>query len=71
MTQELMSQMLGVRREGVTVAAGYLRSAGVIDYSRGRIFIRNPVALEARVCECFGVAKRERERLFTGDTMNN
>lgn len=59
MTQELIANMLGVRREGVTVAAGKLQKAGLIDYSRGRITILNRAGLEDRVCECYGVVKAE------------
>lgn len=64
MTQELLSNMLGVRREGVTEAAGKLQRAGLIQYSRGRITILDRHALEKRVCECYGVVKKEYERLL-------
>lgn len=64
MTQELLSNMLGVRREGVTEAAGKLQRAGLIQYSRGHITILNRAALEARVCECYGVVKKEFDRLL-------
>ena len=64
MTQELLSNMLGVRREGVTEAAGKLQRAGLIQYSRGRITILNRAALEERVCECYGVVKKEFDRLL-------
>ncbi|MBC7802685.1 MAG: Crp/Fnr family transcriptional regulator [Candidatus Parcubacteria bacterium] len=64
MTQELIGNMLGVRREGVTEAAGHLQAAGVIQYSRGRITVLDRPRLEARVCECYKVVKRETERLF-------
>lgn len=64
MTQELIANMLGVRREGVTVAAGYLQTAGLIHYSRGRITVLDRPKLEARVCECYAVVKRETDRLF-------
>jgi CRP-like cAMP-binding protein len=64
MTQELISNMLGVRREGVTEAAGKLQEAGIISYSRGRITLLDRAKLEARVCECYRVVKRETERLF-------
>ncbi len=66
MTQELIANMLGVRREGVTEAAGKLQSAGLIQYSRGRITVLDRAALEARTCECYGVVKRECDRLLPG-----
>jgi len=64
MTQELIANMLGVRREGVTEAAGKLQEDGLIQYSRGRITVLNRPKLEARVCECYAVVKRETERLL-------
>lgn len=64
MTQELIADMLGVRREGVTEAAGNLQSAGLIKYSRGHITVLDRVGLEARTCECYGVVKREFDRLL-------
>jgi CRP-like cAMP-binding protein len=64
MTQELIANMLGVRREGVTASAGKLQDAGLIHYSRGRIAILDRPKLEKRVCECYGVVKREFERLL-------
>ena len=64
MTQELIANMLGVRREGVTEAAGKLQADGVIHYSRGRISILSRAKLEARVCECYAVVKKEYERLL-------
>lgn len=64
MTQELIANMLGVRREGVTDAAGKLQRAGLIDYRRGRIKVLNRPALEARVCECYQVVKTEFDRLL-------
>ena len=64
MTQELIANMLGVRREGVTEAAGKLQSAGLIQYSRGRITVLDRPGLEALVCECYGVVKREFDRLL-------
>jgi CRP-like cAMP-binding protein len=64
MTQELIANMLGVRREGVTEAAGHLQTAGLIHYSRGRITVLDRPKLEARVCECYAVVKREYERLL-------
>jgi CRP-like cAMP-binding protein len=63
MTQELIANMLGVRREGVTEAAGTLQDAGLIRYSRGRITVLDRPKLEARVCECYAVVKREYDRL--------
>lgn len=64
MTQELIANMLGVRREGVTNAALNLQRAGIISYSRGRIRVLNRQALEARTCECYSVVKKEYERLL-------
>jgi CRP-like cAMP-binding protein len=64
MTQELIANMLGVRREGVTEAAGHLQAAGLIHYMRGRITVLDRAKMETRVCECYGVVKRESERLF-------
>lgn len=64
MTQELIANMLGVRREGVTVAAGKLQKAGLINYSRGHITILDRPGLEARVCECYEVVKKEFDRLL-------
>jgi CRP-like cAMP-binding protein len=64
MTQELISNMLGVRREGVTEAAGTLQEAGLIRYQRGRIKLLDRPGLERRVCECYTVVKRETERLL-------
>jgi CRP-like cAMP-binding protein len=64
MTQELIANMLGVRREGVTEAAGNLQKAGLIHYSRGRIRVVDRPGLEARVCECYQVVKREFDRLL-------
>jgi len=64
MTQELIGNMLGVRREAVTEAAGKLQAAGLIQYSRGHITIIDRSGLEARSCECYAVVKREYDRLF-------
>jgi len=64
MTQELIANMLGVRREGVTEAAGALQRAGLIRYSRGRIVVLDRPGLEGTVCECYAVVKREFDRLF-------
>jgi CRP-like cAMP-binding protein len=65
MTQELIANMLGVRREGVTEAAGKLQAEGLIEYRRGRISVLDRRRLEARVCECYGVVKKEYDRLLT------
>jgi Mn-dependent DtxR family transcriptional regulator len=64
MTQELIANMLGVRREGVTEAAGRLQKAGLIDYSRGRITVLDRPGLETRVCECYEVVRKEFQRLL-------
>lgn len=64
MTQELIANMLGVRREGVTEGALKLQKAGLIKYSRGRITVLDRTGLEARSCECYGVVKREYARLL-------
>ncbi|MGZ5256316.1 MAG: Crp/Fnr family transcriptional regulator, partial [Burkholderiales bacterium] len=64
MTQELIANMLGVRREGVTEAAGKLQDAGLISYSRGHITIVDRPKLEKRVCECYAVVKKEFDRLL-------
>jgi CRP-like cAMP-binding protein len=64
MTQELIANMLGVRREGVTEAAGDLQRAGLITYQRGKITVLDRAGLEARVCECYQVVKREFDRLL-------
>jgi Mn-dependent DtxR family transcriptional regulator len=64
MTQELIANMLGVRREGVTEAAGKLQSASLIHYSRGHITVLDRPGLEARACECYEVVKRESDRLL-------
>jgi CRP-like cAMP-binding protein len=66
MTQELISNMLGVRRVGVTDAAKHLRKDGLIKYRRGRITVPDRSKLEARACECYGVVKRESDRLLPG-----
>ena len=65
MTQELIANMLGVRREGVTAAAGELQKAGVIRYSRGRITVIDRAKLEQLSCECYSVVKKESDRLLT------
>jgi CRP-like cAMP-binding protein len=64
MTQELIASMLGVRREGVTEAAGKLQRAGLIRYSRGHIDVLDRAGLERTVCECYGVVKTEYARLM-------
>jgi len=68
MTQELIANMLGVRRQGVTEAAGHLQAAGLIHYSRGKITVLDRAKLEARVCECYAVVKRESDRLLSRKT---
>jgi CRP-like cAMP-binding protein len=64
MTQELIANMLGVRREGVTDAASKLQQLGVIEYSRGQITVLDRPKLESLSCECYGVVKRETDRLL-------
>jgi Mn-dependent DtxR family transcriptional regulator len=64
MTHEFISHMLGVRREGVTVAAHRLQEAGMISYVRGHINILDRQLLLAHVCECYQVVKAEHERLL-------
>jgi CRP-like cAMP-binding protein len=64
MTQELIANMLGVRRVGVTEAAGRLQSAGLIHYHRGHITVIDRTGLEARACECYAVVKKEFDRLL-------
>jgi len=65
MTQELIANMLGVRREGVTEAAGRLQGYGYISYRRGHITVLDRVGLERDVCECYGVVKKEFARLLS------
>jgi CRP-like cAMP-binding protein len=65
MTQELIANMLGVRREGVTEAAGKLQTDGLIQYSRGHIKIIDRKKLEERVCECYAVVRQEFDRLLS------
>jgi len=64
MTQELIANMLGVRREGVTEAAGKLHKAGLIRYRRGHITVLDRLGLEGRTCECYAVVKKEYDRLL-------
>ncbi|MCQ4143133.1 Crp/Fnr family transcriptional regulator [Vogesella sp. AC12] len=64
MTQELIANMLGVRREGVTDAAGKLQKLGVIEYSRGHITVLDRPQLEQLCCECYAVVKKETDRLL-------
>jgi len=66
MTQELIANMLGVRREGVTEAVGKLQNAGLIDHERGRITVLDRPGLERRVCECYDVVRKEFARLLPG-----
>ncbi|MFT6266551.1 MAG: hypothetical protein ACJAWS_002714 [Oleiphilaceae bacterium] len=65
MTQELIANMLGVRREGVTEAAGKLQKLGVIDYHRGHITVLDRQKLEQLSCECYAVVKKESDRLLS------
>lgn len=69
MTQELIANMLGVRREGVTESAGKLQRAGLISYHRGRINVLDRPGLETRVCECYGVVKEEYDRLLNHNSV--
>jgi len=64
MTQELIANMLGVRREGVTEGALKLQKAGIVSYARGRITVLDRRALEGRSCECYAVVKKEYDRLL-------
>jgi Mn-dependent DtxR family transcriptional regulator len=65
MTQELIANMLGVRREGVTEAASKLQQDGMITYKRGHIAVVDRPKLEKRVCECYAVVKNEYDRLLS------
>jgi CRP-like cAMP-binding protein len=67
-TQERMAGMLGVRREGITEAAGNLQRGGLINYRRGHISVLDRAGLEKRVCECYAVVKTEMNRLLPDDT---
>jgi CRP-like cAMP-binding protein len=64
MTQQLIADLLGVRREGVTEAAGRLQADGIISYRRGRIEVLDRAKLELRACECYGAVRRECDRLL-------
>jgi Mn-dependent DtxR family transcriptional regulator len=64
MTQELIANMLGVRREGVTEGALKLQRAGLISYARGRITVLDRKGLQKRSCECYSVVKKEYDRLL-------
>lgn len=68
MTQELIANMLGVRREGVTETAGKLQRAGLIQYHRGRIIVLDRKGLEARTCECYALLRKEYARLIPGSS---
>jgi Mn-dependent DtxR family transcriptional regulator len=68
MTQQLIANMLGVRREGVTEAAGKLQAARLIDYKRGKITVLDRSGLEKKVCECYAVVKAETDRLLPSNT---
>ncbi len=70
MTQDLIANMLGVRREGVTEAAGLLQKDGLISYRRGHIKVLDRPGLERRTCECYAVVKKEYERLLPERTAN-
>jgi CRP-like cAMP-binding protein len=70
MTQELIANMLGVRREGVTEGALKLQKAGLIQYTRGHITVLDRRGLEARTCECYAVVKREYDRLLPSRKAN-
>jgi Mn-dependent DtxR family transcriptional regulator len=65
MTQELIADMLGVRRQSVTEAASKLQADGLIRYARGRITALDRLGLEQRACECYTVVKKEYERLLS------
>ena len=71
MTQELIANMLGVRREGVTEGALKLQQAGLIRYARGRISVLNRPGLEERTCECYGVVKKEYDRLLPAGVLES
>ena len=71
MTQELVATMLGVRREGITEAAGNLQQAGLIRYRRGHIAVLEAAGLNKLACECYGVVRTEYTRLFAEIPMRN
>ena len=71
MTQELIASMLGVRREGITETAGNLQRAGMISYRRGHITVLDRSGLESSTCECYGVVKKEYQRLFKDTAVTN
>ena len=71
MTQELIASLLGVRREGITAAAGQLQLAGFIQYRRGHISVLQRSGLETRACECYAVLKKEMARLFADEACRN
>jgi CRP-like cAMP-binding protein len=71
MTQELIANMLGVRREGVTEGALKLQHAGIIQYARGHITVLDRDKLEKRSCECYGVVKKEYDRLLPTQSANS
>lgn len=71
MTQELIANMLGVRREGVNEGASKLQHAGLIKYTRGRISVIDRAGLEKRSCECYAVVKKEYDRLLPGKVTHN
>jgi Crp-like helix-turn-helix domain len=68
LTQEFLGQMLGIRRASVTVAAGMLQKAGFITYARGVIKVLDREALESASCECYGIVRKEYERLLGGSS---
>jgi CRP-like cAMP-binding protein len=65
MTHEFLSMMLGIRRAGVTVTAGLLQKAGLIRYGRGRVEVTDRPGLESVACECYGIVRREQDKLLT------
>ena len=69
MTQELIARMLGVRREGITEAAGHLQEAGCIRYHRGHITVLDRHGLESRACECYGAVRHAFDHLFAGTSI--